>query len=99
MHGHARDERLQNGSIFKSARAARKHAFDEYYTFKEKQDAVKVWKKGDVIGHPILLKSLERCRVWILDHSEQIILEDCVETQIVAVSSCFMFYIVGIESS
>ncbi|CAD8109187.1 unnamed protein product [Paramecium sonneborni] len=60
------------------------------YRFYDKQDELLIKKPGEVDGEAFVLKNCVRCKIFIMDYSAQILIDDCFD--------CQMFF-AAVESS
>ena len=85
----SRELRLADGSYFKTERAAKKYVFQNYLQMKDMEGKTRIFHpEGSVASNPIVLNSLKKSRVYILDASEQVIIENCEECEIVVAACC-----------
>eukprot|EP00939_MAST-03C_sp_MAST-3C-sp1_P000151 g151.t1 len=88
-----RKENLSNGRWFKTKRAAQKYEFNEFCTLRDKKSFTKIWNAGDICGNPISLKNLEGSRIYLLDNSEQVIVENCKGCEIFVGACCSTVFV------
>tara|TARA_B100000242_G_C42709424_1_gene331665 strand:+ start:97 stop:402 length:306 start_codon:yes stop_codon:yes gene_type:complete len=85
----SRELRLADGSYFKTERAAKKYVFQNYLQMKNMKGKTRIFHpEGHVASNPVVLNSIKGCRVYILDASEQVIIENCEECEIVVAACC-----------
>jgi len=90
-----RNDQLNDGKWFKSSRAAKKHVFRKFCTMKDRTNSTQVWQEGDICGNPVALTNLHGCRAFVLDHSEQVTVQNAKNCKIYVGACCSTIFVRG----
>ncbi|RLO06046.1 hypothetical protein DYB28_006984, partial [Aphanomyces astaci] len=71
-----------DGTEFEDRDEYRKYEFETNYTFKNKKDETLIKAPGQIQGQPFDLADLENCQVFLVDHSDQVQIDNLVNCRV-----------------
>ncbi|ETV95431.1 hypothetical protein H310_11301 [Aphanomyces invadans] len=71
-----------DGTQFEDRDQWRKYEFETNYTFKNKKDETLIKAPGQIQGQPFDVADLENCQVYLLDHSDQVQVDNLVNCRV-----------------
>ncbi|KAL3790682.1 hypothetical protein HJC23_009782 [Cyclotella cryptica] len=71
-----------DGTVFTDRSLYRKHEMETQYTFRGKENATLTKKPGSVKGQPFDIIDCKNCSILVLDHCDQVQIDDVVDSTI-----------------
>ena len=71
-----------DGTVFTDKDLYRKHEMETQYTFRDKKNIILKKDPGSVQGQPFVIDNCHKCKILLLDHCEQVQIDDVSDSKI-----------------